>query len=53
MASEVLAGLKLTAVEEDSIIVQWPAGGKKELRLGDVLKSRNNPKETKTIEHYE
>jgi hypothetical protein len=38
MAGDVLEGFKIIAIEKDSIIVQSPAGVKKELRLGDVLK---------------
>ena len=38
MAGDALAGFKIIAVDKDSITVQSPAGVKKELRLGDVLK---------------
>ena len=36
-AGDVLEGFTIIAVEKDSIIVQSPAGVKKELRMGDVL----------------
>jgi hypothetical protein len=38
MAGDTLEGFKIMAIDRDSITVQSPAGVKKELRLGDVLK---------------
>jgi len=38
MAGDALEGFKIIAINKDSITVQSPAGVKKELRLGDVLK---------------